>query len=638
MDSPCNEQLQPSLLSGIQSPADVKALPEKSLPQLAAEVRELLINTLSHTGGHLAPNLGVVELCIALHRVFETPRDKILFDVSHQSYVHKILTGRAQRMNTIRQFGGLSGFARRSESAHDAYGAGHAGTALSAALGMAAARDLSGEDYHVVAVAGDGAFTCGVTLEALNSIASTTRRFIVVLNDNEWSIDKNVGALSRYFSSLQETQAYTWLKERANYFLQNLAGDKTREQALRLMTAARSLISPLSFFRELGLTYYGPIDGHDIRRMERVLRLIARHNEPAILHIITRKGKGYEPAMQNPSKFHGIGEYDVESGETNRGAHPTYSEVFGQCLADMADGDDKVLALTAAMPGGTKLDIFRDRHPKRFFDTGIAEEHAAVFSCGLAAQGYKPYLAVYSTFMQRCVDMIEHDAALQSLPVRFCMDRAGLSPDDGPTHHGLFDIAMLRAIPNLVMMQPKDEAELCCMLKTMNGINDRPSAIRYPRGEGEGVPLPEHPQPIPVGRAELLHAAPDASVALIALGNMNRLATEVRQLLAEQGVSASHINARFIKPLDEECLLKTARQCRLLVTLEDHVVAGGFGSAVGELLQREHVQADLLCIGWPDAFVEHGKLSQLRELHGLTPLVVCRRILQRLQFTPAASS
>ena len=637
MDSPCNEKQSEHLLARIHSPADVKALPEESLPKLASEIRELLVNTLSNTGGHLAPNLGVVELSIALHRVFETPRDKILFDVSHQSYIHKILTGRAERLNTIRQFGGLSGFTKRSESAHDAYGAGHAGTALSAALGMAAARDLSGENYHVVAVAGDGAFTCGTTLEALNSIASTTRRFIVVLNDNEWSIDKNVGALSRYFSSLQETQAYTWLKERANYFLQNLAGDKMREQAVRLMTAARSLISPLSFFRELGLTYYGPIDGHNIRRLERVLRLISRHNEPAILHIITRKGMGYEPAMQNPTKFHGIGKYNVESGETGRGAR-TYSEVFGTCLANMADSDDKILALTAAMPSGTKLDIFRQRHPKRFFDTGIAEEHAAIFSCGLATQGYKPYLAIYSTFMQRCVDMIEHDAALQSLPVRFCMDRAGLSPDDGPTHHGLFDIAMMRAIPNLVMMQPKDEAELCHMLVTMNGINDRPSVIRYPRGEGEGVPLPDQPQPLPLGRAEVLHDDPDAPVALIALGNMNSLATQVRELLSQHGVQAVHINARFIKPLDEDLLLCQARAGRLLVTLEDHVVAGGFGSAVSELMQRERAAANVLCIGWPDAFVEHGKLHQLRELHGLTPSAVCNRILQRLQsLTPAAS-
>lgn len=630
MSSTSDEPSQGSLLAGIRTPADVKRLPEKSLPRLAAEIRDLLIRTLSVTGGHLAPNLGVVELSIALHRVFDTPKDKILFDVSHQSYVHKILTGRAELLGSIRQFGGISGFMRRDESPHDAYGAGHAGTALSAGLGIAVARDLCGEDFQVVAVAGDGAFTCGTTLEALNSIAAATRRFIVVLNDNEWSIEKNVGALSRYFSSLQETQAYTWLKERANYVLRNLASDKMREQAMRLVTAARSLISPLSFFRELGLTYYGPIDGHDIRRMERVLRLIVRHNEPAVLHVITRKGMGYEPAMQNPAKFHGVGVYNVENGATKPGTLPTYSEVFGRCLTRMAERDDKILALTAAMPGGTRLDIFRERHPTRFFDTGIAEEHAAIFSCGLATHGFKPYLAIYSTFMQRCVDMIEHDAALQDLPVRFCMDRAGLSPDDGPTHHGLFDIAMLRAIPKLVMMQPRDEAELARMLVTMNGICDRPSAVRYPRGEGEGVPVPEDPQPLPIGKAEVICSPPDARVALVALGNMNRLASQVRELLAAQGVRAAHVNARFVKPLDEECLLALAARGLLLVTLEDHVVSGGFGSAVGELLYREQMRTDLLCIGWPDVFVEHGSLAQLRELHGLTPGAICAKIHQRL--------
>ncbi len=635
MDSHSAEAVAlPPLLAGIHSPADVKALPAESLGQLAQEVRDLLIHSLSHTGGHLAPNLGVVELSIALHRVFDTPRDKILFDVSHQSYVHKILTGRADKIATIRQFGGISGFMKRSESPHDAYGAGHAGTAISAGLGMAAARDLMGEDYHVVAVAGDGAFTCGTTLEALNSIAATTRRFIVVLNDNEWSIDKNVGALSRYFSSLQETQAYSWLKERADYFLKNLAGEKTREQAVRLMTAARSLISPLSFFRELGLTYYGPIDGHNIRRLERVLRIIARHHEPAILHIITRKGYGYEPAEQDPTRFHGIGKYDVESGSTPRATTLSYSEVFGQCLTRLAQDDDKILALTAAMPSGTKLDIFRESFPKRFFDVGIAEEHAALFSCGLAAQGFKPYLAIYSTFMQRCVDMIEHDAALQNLPVRFCMDRAGLSPDDGPTHHGLFDIAMLRAIPGLVMMQPKDEAELCRMLATMQGIDDRPSAIRYPRGAGEGVALPDHPQPLPLGRAEVIARHEQDAVTFLALGNMNSLAAEAIQLLAAQGISCGHVNARFIKPLDETCLLDCAKHSRLLVTLEDHVVTGGFGSAVEELLQARCCACPVLCIGWPDAFVEHGSAKNLRELHGLTPQAVAARVADRLLHSP----
>ena len=629
MDSTCSDMTLPPLLAGIQSPEDVKALSPKQLPQLAEEVRALLIETLSRTGGHLAPNLGVVELSIALHRVFATPRDKILFDVSHQSYVHKILTGRAGQMHSIRQKGGLSGFMKRSESEHDAFGAGHAGTALSAALGMAAARDLARDDYHVVAVVGDGAFTCGTTLEGLNSIASTTRRFILVLNDNEWSIDKNVGALSRYFSSLQETQAYAWLKKRANYFLENLAGDKTREQATRLITAARSLISPLSFFRELGLTYYGPVDGHDTHRLERVLRMISRLNEPAVLHIITQKGRGYEPAVQNPTKFHGVGKYDIEDGATQSGG-TTYSEVFGNCLSDIAREDPRVVAITAAMPSGTKLDIFRKHFPKRFFDVGIAEEHAAVFACGLATQGFKPYLAVYSTFMQRCVDMIEHDAALQNLPVRFCMDRAGLSPDDGPTHHGLFDISMLRVIPNLIMMQPKDEAEFCNMLVTMNGINHGPSAIRYPRGVGEGVSLPEEPESLPIGKAEVIAESAEDTVALVALGNMNSLAARVRGLLLERGVSCSHINARFIKPLDEELLLRVAGQRRLIVTLEDHSIVGGFGSAVEEALMQARCHTDVLRIGWPDAFVEHGSLEQLRQMHGLTPAAVAQRIEERM--------
>lgn len=620
----------PPLLASIQSPADVKALPAADLDQLAAEVRNLLITTLARTGGHLAPNLGVVELSIALHRVFDTPIDKILFDVSHQSYVHKILTGRAGMLHTIRQFGGLSGFAKRGESPHDAYGAGHAGTALSAALGMAAARDLQREDYHVVSVVGDGAFTCGTTLEALNNIATTTRRFILVLNDNKWSIDRNVGALSRYFTSLQQTQAYTWLRKRTNYFLENLASDKMREQATRIITAARSLISPLSFFRELGLTYYGPIDGHDIPRMERVLRIISRLNEPAVLHIITEKGRGFEPAVQNPTKFHGIGNYDVEDGSTP-GSAITYSEVFGTRLSQLAKEDPRIVAITAAMPSGTKLDIFRRQFPKRYYDVGIAEEHAAIFACGLATQGLRPYLAVYSTFMQRCVDMIQHDAALQHLPVRFCMDRAGLSPDDGPTHHGLYDIAMLRSIPRLVMMQPKDEAEFCHMLATMNTIDDRPSAIRYPRGAGEGVALPEQGTPLPIGRAEVLAEPADAPVVLVALGNMNSLAAQVRQLLADQGIAAAHINARFIKPLDEACLLSFARRCRLVVTLEDHTIVGGFGSAVAEALMSAGCHTQVLPIGWPDAFVTHGSLHQLRQLHGLTPQAVAQRILQHLQ-------
>ncbi len=614
------------LLSTIRSPEDVKSLPPTALDSLASNIRTTLIRTLSETGGHLAPNLGLVELSIALHRVFNTPKDKILFDVSHQCYVHKLLTGRVDRFNTIRQFEGLSGFCKRSESEHDAYGAGHAGTALSAGLGMAAARDLAGEDYHVISVVGDGAFTCGTTLEGLNSIATTTKKFILILNDNEWSIDRNVGALSHYFSSLQETDTYAWLRERTKAIIEKLAGEAARKQVSKLVHAAHSIITPLSFFQELGLSYYGPVDGHDILRLEKILRIASRHQGPVIIHVITEKGRGYAPAANNPTKFHGIGQYNIEDGSTSKGPIITYSEAFGTHLTNLAAEDPDITAITAAMPTGTRLDIFRARFPKRYYDVGIAEEHAALFACGMATQGLKPYLAVYSTFMQRCVDMIQHDAALQNLPVKFCMDRAGLSPDDGPTHHGLFDIAMMRAIPNLVMMQPKDEAELGHMLCTMNEITDRPSLIRYPRGTGEGVRMPAELKPLPIGKAEMLANGTD--ITLLALGNMNSYASKVREILAANGLSCAHVNARFICPLDSACILQQAEETRLLVTMEDHVVAGGFGSAVMEMLNEQNCTTPILRIGWPNQFIEHGSEGQLRHKHGLTPEAIASTILQ----------
>ena len=618
----------PPLLAGIGAGGQLADLSVPELKQLADEIRQYLVETLSETGGHLAPNLGIVELSIALHRVLSTPRDKILFDVSHQCYVHKLLTGRVEAFRSIRQFGGISGFCKRSESEHDAYGAGHAGTALSAALGMAVARDLAGDDYHVAAVVGDGAFTCGTTLEAINNIAANTKKFILVLNDNDWSIDKNVGALARYFASLQETSAYTWLRDKSIKFIEGLAGKGVREQASKLVTAAKSVFNPLSFFREMGLHYYGPIDGHDIVRLEKVLRIAVRHNEPVVLHVITRKGKGYEPAMQNPTKFHGIGKYNVEDGATQPAKLITYSEVFGKALSRMAEDDPAITAITAAMPSGTKLDIFRDKFPKRFFDVGIAEEHGVLFACGQATQGLKPYVGIYSTFMQRAVDMIHHDAALQKLPVRFCMDRAGLSPDDGPTHHGLYDISMLRCIPDIIMMQPANEAEFVHMLATMNTIDHCPSAIRYPRGYGEGVELPEEPTPLPIGKAELIEDG--ATVALVALGNMNAVAAQVRQRLLAAGIDCAHINARFIKPLDEDCLARYAAQCKLIVTLEDHTVVGGFGSAVQEFLMQKGNLTLVFNVGWPDVFVEHGTLELLRAKHGLTPETITTSILQKL--------
>lgn len=625
MSSPSFEL--PPLLSGINAPEDLRRLKPEQLTELASEIRSALIQTLSQTGGHLAPNLGIVELCIALHMVFSTPRDKILFDVSHQAYVHKMLTGRASLMHTIRQFGGLSGFTKRSESPHDAYGAGHAGTALSAGLGMAAARDMLGDDYHVIAVAGDGAFTCGTTLEALNNISPTTRRFIVILNDNEWSIDRNVGALAQYFAGLQATETFTWLRDKSKQLLERLAGSEAKKQAEKLIVAARGLISPFSFFEHLGLTYYGPIDGHDINKLCKILNIIKMRNEPVILHILTEKGRGYKPALENPSKFHGVGKYNVSDGAVRAASVPTYSEQFARSLIRMAEDDPKITAITAAMPTGTMLNLFREHFPKRFFDVGIAEEHAALFACGLAAQGLKPYVTIYSTFTQRCIDMIEHDAALQKLPVKFCMDRAGLSPDDGPTHHGLFDIAMLRCIPDLLIMQPKDEAELACMLKTMNEYNEGPSAIRYPRGSGCGVTMPTCPETLSVGKAEVLRDGKD--IAIFALGNQCATAERVRSLLAERQIDVAVINARFVCPLDTDCLRRYAETCPLLCTLEDHVITGGFGSAVLEELNRQNICVPTEVIGWPNEFIEHGSDSLLREKHGLTPEAIAERIAAR---------
>lgn len=615
---------QASLLAGIHSPEDLKKISLEQLPQLAEEIRETLISALSQTGGHLGPNLGVVELTLALHYVFTTPQDKFLFDVSHQAYVHKMLTGRAEKIGTIRQFEGLNGYMLRSESEHDCYGAGHAGTALSAALGMASARDLAGGDENIVAVAGDGAFTCGPTLEALNSISEVTKRLIVVLNDNEWSIDKNVGALARHFNSLQTSETFSWLRQKAGEFAALVGGEFGKNIAQKMEQSAKGMLFPSVLFDKFGLRYFGPLDGHDVPLLVRTFEYLKTLDEPVLLHIITEKGKGFAPAVENPMKFHGLGTYSVEDGSTPHASCLTYSEVFARTVTDLAKKDEKVTAITAAMPGGTKLDIFKREIPERYFDVGIAEEHAAVFACGQAAHGLKPYLAIYSTFMQRAIDMIFHDAALQSLPVRFCMDRAGLSGDDGPTHHGLFDIGMLRHIPNLVFMQPKDEAELVNMLATMHTIDNLPSVIRYPRGEGRGVPLPAEPALLPIGKAEVIHDGVD--VALFGLGGLFELAEKVREILEREGLSVALINPRFIKPLDKDCHLEYAGKCKLLVTFEDHVKANGYGSAVLECLNEVDNRTPVLRIGWPDEFVEHGTVELLRHKHGLTPDQVAEEI------------
>ena len=630
-----------ALLSTIHSPADVKAIQEKDLPLLAQEVRAELISVLSKTGGHLGPNLGVVELTIALHRVFNTPKDKFVFDVSHQGYVHKLLTGRRERFSTIRQYQGLNGFLLRTESEHDCYGAGHAGTALSSALGMAAARDILGGEEHVVCVAGDAAFTCGVSFEALNNLAATTRRLILVLNDNEWSIAKNVGAVAEYLNRIVANPAFAHLHDKAGQFVEWLAGKQARHFAHKVEAGVKNLLAPSVIFEDLGLRYYGPIDGHDISLLIRTFEFLKTQHEPVILHILTKKGKGYAPALEKPDKFHGLGKFHLDTGETVASAKPTYSELFGKTLADFADNNNKLVAITAAMPSGTGLINFSKRHPDRCFDVGIAEEHAALFACGLAVGGMKPFLAIYSTFLQRAYDMIVHDIALQNLNVALCMDRAGLSGDDGPTHHGLFDIGYLRPVPGIVHMQPKDEDEFCDMLWTMANYHSGPIAIRYPRGVGTGAEPKKRPSILEIGKAEVLRHGSIA--AIIALGTMVELALEAAAALEEQGISTAVINARWIKPLDAATIEFFARGCEVVCTMEDHVLHNGFGCAVMEHLAEQQVTTPVVRIGWPDQFIEHGSVPILRKKHGITAEAAVEKIVAALparkgiQAKPAAA-
>ena len=618
------------LLDGIRSPADVKQLNFSQLEQLAAEIREELINVLAKNGGHLGPNLGVVELTIAMHYVFDTPKDHFVFDVSHQAYVHKLLTGRRGLFHTIRKSGGLSGFMLRTESEHDCYGAGHAGTALSAALGMAVARDKQGGSEHVVALAGDAALTCGITYEALNNIAHHTEKLLVILNDNEWSIDKNVGAIAAYLNRIVTHPKFDALHGQAGKVVKLLGGQSAFRLAKKAEEAAKSMLLPSVIFEELGLKYYGPIDGHDIPTLIHTLESLKRQKRPCLLHVLTTKGKGFEPAMQKQKKFHGLGPYDPETGETKPAGPPTYSEVFAETLIKLADRDPNIVAITAAMPNGTMLDRFQAKHPGKYFDVGIAEEHAVLFAAGLAAKGLKPVVAIYSTFLQRAFDPIVHDVCLQNLPVIFCMDRGSLSGDDGPTHHGLFDISYLRGIPNIVHMVPKDEDELADMLYTAT-LHDGPIAIRYPRGAGMGVEMKPFPKAIPIGKAEILRYSENDRVAIFALGAMVPLAEEIAAQLAEQEVGAAVINARFSKPLDSQTLEFFARNVDVILTLEDHVLMGGFGSAVLEELNNLGIQKPVERIGWPDQFIELGKPEQLRAKYGLTAAAALLKLRPHLQ-------
>lgn len=625
------------LLDSIHSPADVKRLSIRQLETLAAEIREELITVLAKTGGHLGPNLGVVELTIAMHYVFKTPADHFVFDVSHQAYVHKLLTGRREQFHTIRTPGGLNGFMLRTESEHDCYGAGHAGTALSAALGMAVARDKTGGKEHVVALAGDAAFTCGITYEALNNIAQSTKRMLVILNDNEWSIDKNVGAIASYLNKIVTNPKYDYLHERAGRFVEKVGGKRALNMARRAEEVAKGFLWPSVIFEELGLKYYGPIDGHDIATLIKTFEFLKTQDRPVLLHVLTQKGKGFEPAMQKQKKFHGLGPYDPETGETAPTGQRTYSEVFADTLVKLANTNKKLVAITAAMPNGTGLDRFRTHHPDKYFDVGIAEEHAVLFAAGMATRGLKPVCAIYSTFLQRAFDPIVHDVCLQNLPVVFCMDRGSLSGDDGPTHHGLFDISYLRGIPNIVHMVPKDEDELADMLFTATQY-DGPIAIRYPRGTGPGTPVKDVPRAIPIGKAELLQHGENDRVAIFALGALVPMAQEIAVKLEAEGVSAAVINARFTKPIDTDMLEFYARTVDVILTLEDHVLRGGFGSAVLEDLSNSGLATPVVRIGWPDQFIEHGKPEALRAKYGISVDAAMEKLRPYLQSTQPKTS
>ncbi|TVP75105.1 MAG: 1-deoxy-D-xylulose-5-phosphate synthase [Puniceicoccaceae bacterium] len=619
-----------SLLDRIQSPEDVKALAPEELPTLAEEIRARVIQTTARNGGHVGPNLGVVELTIALHRVFDTPKDRFCFDVAHQGYIHKLLTGRNDaRFDKMRLSDGLSGFLSRSESEHDAFGAGHAGTALSAALGMAAARDLRGSDEHVVALCGDAAFTCGITMEALNNVTAATKRLVIILNDNKWSIAKNVGALSRYFNELITNPVYNRLNDDIESLLEKIPGGQSIIKfGSKWKRETKDFFVSSSLFETFGIRYIGPIDGHDPKQLEHYLEFAKNAEQPVLLHVLTEKGRGYDVAIKNPERFHGASPFDIETGKgapSPAGTPQKYQDVMGETLVKLAREDRSVIGITAAMPAGTSLNLLEAALPDQFFDVGIAEEHAVLFAAGMATSGFHPVCAIYSTFLQRAYDQIIHDVALQNLPVLFCMDRAGLSPNDGATHHGLFDFAYLRCVPGVVVMAPADEDELADMMAT--GLaHQGPAFIRYPRGNAEGQPIKEQPALIEIGKAKRLQAGDDLDIW--AIGSMVPDAERLAARLSEHGIQAGVVNARFVKPLDTELLAESAQATKCIVTMEDHVITGGLGTAVMEALQEANSPCPVERIGWPDTFVEHGSsVARLRQDNGLSAEAILERVL-----------
>ncbi len=621
------------LLYDINSPEDIKKLEGQDLKLLCTEIRQYMVDVISKIGGHFGGGLGAVELTVALHKVFNTPYDQIVWDTGHQAYPHKIITGRREALKTIRQFKGISGFLKRSESPYDAFGAGHASTSISAALGIAVASDLLKENRKVVAVIGDGAMTGGMAYEAMNNSGLLKKNLIVVLNDNQMSIAPNVWQISKYFNEMISHPEYNrfkgaiWdLTGKLDYF-----GDRLRKVAARIEQGLKAVLTPGMLFEALGFRYFGPINGHNITQLVRLFEHVKELNGPILVHVLTEKGKGYKPAENHLQRLHAATPFDKLTGVSlKKGSSlPSYTSVFGNALVEIAKSNDKVVGITAAMPDGTGLDKLQAELPERYFDVGIAEEHAVTFAAGLATQGIIPVVAIYSTFLQRAFDQIIHDVALQNLHVVFALDRAGLVGADGPTHHGTFDLSYLRMIPNIVLMAPKDEAELRDMLYTAVNYKKGPIVLRYPRGNALGVELKEGFNEIEVGKAERLNSGND--IALLAVGSMVDYASKAASLLAQNGIEAEVINMRFIKPLDEDMLIETAQKFDKIVTLEENSLTGGFSSGVVEFYNDNHIKVDVLRIGLPDKFIEHGTQAELHHMLGIDPEGIVQKVIDFLK-------
>ena len=611
----------PKFLDRINSPDDLKKLKTEELSELAGEMREFILETVARTGGHLASNLGCVELTIALHYCFNSPRDRIIWDVGHQAYTHKIITGRRDLFHTQRQYGGISGFPKRGETPHDAFGAGHSSTSISAGLGMALARDLKGEDNKVIAVIGDGSLTAGMAYEALNQAGHLHKNLIVVLNDNEMSIGKNVGSFSAFISRKMTGSYYRELRKELRLLLDGIpaVGHNILQFARKAENSLKGFLTPSSLFEALGFDYIGPLDGHSIPQLLEVMQNLRSLEGPVLVHVVTTKGKGFLPAEENPGNFHGVGPFDRKSGKPSggKGAPQSYTSVFGETLKKLAASDDKIVAITAAMRDGTGLAPFAKAYPERFFDVGIAEQHALTFAAGLATEGFRPVAAIYSTFTQRAYDQLFHDICLQKLGVTIALDRAGLVGDDGPTHHGVFDLSYLRHLPEMILMSPKDENELQHMVKTAL-YSGKPAALRYPRGSGAGVAMDNEPIALEIGKGELL--ADGSDLVIVAVGVTVLPALKAREILKERGISAGVINARFVKPLDRQLILSEARRTGCVVTVEENALQGGFGSAILELLEEERIRdVRIKRLGIHDRFIEHGSQAQLRKDVGLDP-------------------